>query len=176
MWDLTIFYPSFNYYNFICPELIFSSFGPVWFKLHLCNIIEQRQSIFLILTSCAQTSLKHSWIYRTRCSVTMNQLWSVILNDFICSGYIFFPLDNLDANSTQLDFLGQNLSLYCDQRCDKKFWLPEKDFFQGLVRGNSNLYWKDQDGDLIAFTIGEELLNWGFGICGQWDFQSFCCF
>lgn len=33
------------------------------------------------------------------------------------------------------------------------------DIFPGLARGNFHLYWKDEDGDLIAFSTGEELLE-----------------
>ncbi|XP_062603202.1 sequestosome-1-like [Saccostrea cucullata] len=33
------------------------------------------------------------------------------------------------------------------------------DIFPGLARGNFSLYWKDEDGDLIAFSTGEELLE-----------------
>lgn len=33
------------------------------------------------------------------------------------------------------------------------------DIFPGLARGNFNLFWKDEDGDLIAFSTGEELLE-----------------
>jgi len=33
------------------------------------------------------------------------------------------------------------------------------EIFPGLARGNFSLYWKDEDGDLIAFSTGEELLE-----------------
>lgn len=132
------------------------SFWMIWFL----------QGIFpFLLSSCKQTPLTNKTPECIRCSVTLNQFRSAILNRisssrayryFLSFGQFSMHLLHSEVwypwkediqwlwTKFYIKGQGQNLMIYCAQRCDQKFWFipAEKKNLSGLVQGNSNLNWK----------------------------------